>query len=88
MRLSLKAPWKLAIDARVENNGTVFLVYPFSVSRASGWTKTKTYLGVAGGWAISCLATELLFSGWWHVWSTATCGPYGGTMGAEADFKS
>ena len=53
MRLSLKAPWKLAIDARVENNGTVFLVYPFSVSRASGWTKTKTYLGVAGGWAIS-----------------------------------
>ena len=30
MRLSLKAPWKLAIDARVENNGTVFLVYPFT----------------------------------------------------------
>ena len=30
MRLSPKAPWKLEIDAKVEDNGTVFLVYPFT----------------------------------------------------------
>jgi hypothetical protein len=30
MRLSPKAPWKLEADVRVEDNGTVFLVYPFT----------------------------------------------------------
>jgi hypothetical protein len=30
MRLSPKAPWKLETDVRVEDNGTVFLVYPYT----------------------------------------------------------
>jgi hypothetical protein len=30
MRLSPKAPWKLETDVRVEDEGTVFLVYPFT----------------------------------------------------------
>jgi len=30
MRLSPKRPWILKLDARVEDNGTVFLVYPLS----------------------------------------------------------
>jgi hypothetical protein len=30
MRLSPKTPWELEIDARVEDNCTVFLVYPFT----------------------------------------------------------
>ena len=30
MRLSPKAPWRLDADVRVEDNGAVFLVYPFT----------------------------------------------------------
>jgi hypothetical protein len=30
MRLSPKAPWKLETDVKVEDNGAVFLVYPFT----------------------------------------------------------
>jgi len=61
MRLSPKAPWKLETDVRVEEEGAVFLVYPFTDFAREWLDKTKTYLGVAGGWAISCLSTLAVF---------------------------